>query len=157
MICGGIFGFFQYKKFQILQYKIELRELAETFSSLSDEKKVKEQLELFTDDAEVTSILAGNESKIVWKTDIENAFNAYLSLFQTVYHLNGQHNSEIIDSQNAKAVNYCQVSLISLVDGKKMLTTHFIRYDDIYVKIDGKWKIKNRVSHFLDSETREMN
>ncbi|MBF1097020.1 MAG: nuclear transport factor 2 family protein [Riemerella sp.] len=144
------------KEVQEIQDRIALKNLVDTFSNLADEKKVTEQMELFTDDAEVSTIENGRERPpYVGKQAIGKAFANYLALFHTVYHSNGQQTVEI-NGNIAKGISYCQVVLIGNFDGKEMQRTAGVRYSDTYVKKDGKWLIKKRVSNFMYSEMKEL-
>lgn len=141
---------------QEIQDKMALRELVDNFSNLSDEKKVTEQLELFTDDAEVISISGGQAiSSFKGKKEIGDAFSNFLALFHTVYHINGQHTAKI-DGDTATGIYYCQVVLIGNQDGKDIGRFSGVRYNDEYVKIDGKWLIKKRTSQFMYNDIREV-
>lgn len=132
-----------------------LKDLVDTFSNLADEKKVAEQMPLFTADAEVNTYIGGKlmfEMKGV--AEIEKVFADYLAPFHSVYHLNGQHSVSFIDEDNATAINYCLVKLVENKDGKQMLLEHSVRYADTYTKENGSWKIKKRIADFMISETR---
>ena len=52
-------------------------------------------MELFTDDAQVISKTNNQTFNSKGKKEIEKAFTDYLSLFDIVYHLNGQQTVEI--------------------------------------------------------------
>ena len=123
---------------------LALKKLVDTFSNLADVKDVKSQMDLFTDDAEVISKTATQTFHSKGKKEIEKTFADYLSLFQIVYHLNGQQTVEI-KGDNATGISYCFVTLIG--DGKKNQSG--VRYNDTYVKQNGKWLIKKRVSDFM--------
>ncbi len=140
---------------QEIQDKMALRELVDNFSNLSDEKKVTEQLELFTDDAEVISISGEHVFTSKGKKEIGDAFSNFLALFHTVYHINGQHTAKI-NGDTATGIYYCQVVLIGNQDGKNIGRFSGVRYNDEYVKTDGKWFIKNRTSHFMYNDIREI-
>ena len=140
---------------QEIQDKMALRELADHFSNLSDEKKVAEQMELFTDDAEVVSITGEQVFTVRGKKEIGDAFSNFLALFHTVYHINGQHTATI-NGDTATGIYYCQVVLIGDRDGKNIGNFSGVRYNDEYVKMDGKWFIKKRTSHFMYTDIREV-
>ena len=123
---------------------LALKKLVDTFSNLADVKDVKSQMDLFTDDAEVISKTATQTFHSKGKKEIEKTFADYLSLFQIVYHLNGQQTVEI-KGDNATGISYCFVTLIG--DGKKNQSG--VRYNDTYVKKNGKWLIKKRESNFM--------
>lgn len=101
-----------------LAEKQALRELVDTFSNLSDEKKVDEQMKLFTDDAQVITINGEQRFELKGKEQIGEAFKNYLSLFHTVYHINGQHTAEI-KGDTATGVYYCTSSIDRKSRGKR--------------------------------------
>ena len=135
--------------------RLALKDLVDTFSNLADEKKVAEQMPLFTQDAVVNTYIGG---KLVFamtgRDEIEKVFSDFLTPFHSVYHLNGQHTVTFQDENNATAINYCAVKLVETKDGKEVLQEHSVRYNDTYVKQNGRWLIKERIADFMISETR---
>lgn len=143
------------KDIQEIKDRMAIKNVVDTFSNLADEKKVTEQMTLFTDDAEVSSMADGKiNSTYVGKKAIGDAFANYLALFHTVYHSNGQQTVEI-NGDTAQGISYCQVVLIGNFDGKEVTRKSGVRYADTYVRQDGKWLIKKRVSNFMYSEVTE--
>ena len=132
-----------------------LKDLVDTFSNLADEKRVAEQMPLFTPDAQVNTYIGGKlfaEAK--GREEIEQVFSSFLAQFHSVYHLNGQHTVTFRSETEAEAINYCAVKLVGEQDGKQVLQDHSVRYQDTYVKQDGQWLISQRIAHFMISETR---
>ncbi|HDL1113851.1 TPA: nuclear transport factor 2 family protein [Mannheimia haemolytica] len=142
---------------QQIQDRLALKDLVDTFSNLADEKKVAEQMPLFTQDAVVNTSIGG---KLVFEmhgvAEIEQVFTTFLTPFHSVYHLNGQHTVTFIDENNATAINYCAVKLVETKEGKEILHDHSVRYADTYVKQEGKWRIAKRIANFMISESREI-
>lgn len=132
-----------------------LKDLVDTFSNLADEKRVAEQMPLFTEDAQVTTYIGGELfADMHGRAEIEKVFTDFLAQFHTVYHLNGQHTVTFRSETEAEAINYCAVKLVGEQDGKKVLQDHSVRYQDTYVKQGGKWLISQRIANFMISETR---
>ena len=131
--------------------QLALKKLVDTFSNLADVKDVKAQMDLFTDDAEVHSKNGDNVFVSKGKTDISKAFADFLALFDVVYHLNGQQTVEINDD-TATGISYCFVTLIG--NGRKNQSG--VRYQDTYVKQNGRWLIKKRESNFMFTTVDEM-
>ncbi len=132
-----------------------LKDLVDTFSNLADEKRVAEQMPLFTPDAQVNTYIGGKlfaEAK--GREEIEQVFSSFLAQFHSVYHLNGQHTVTFRSETEAEAINYCAVKLVGEQDGKQVLQDHSVRYQDTYVKQGGKWLISQRIANFMISETR---
>ena len=137
--------------------KQALKELVDTFSNLADEKKVAEQMPLFTADAAVNTYIGGElVFAMTGCAEIEKVFRSFLAPFHTVYHLNGQFTVTNLQADSAEAITYCQVHLVEEKDGKNIMQSHSVRYQDRYVKQDGKWLIAHRVANFMTSETREL-
>lgn len=95
-------------------------------------------------------------SSLKGREEIGNGFAAYLALFETVYHINGQQ-TVTIDGDRATGVSYCQVVLIRNQDGRRIMSTDGVYYNDEYVKADGRWLIAKRTSRFVWNDTREIN
>ncbi len=139
---------------ETLKIKEELRNLIDAYTTLGDEKKIAEQMELFTSDANYTVYMNGVVVANTTGTNkLEEEFNGHASLVKKYFTLNGQHSVEI-DGDNATGISFSQIKMIRESDGKETLTDYSVRYDDTYVFEDGKWLIKNRVGYFLMIENR---
>lgn len=131
-----------------IENRLALKALVDKFSILADKKDVAAQMNLFTENAAVESFRNGvSNSKLTGKEEIGNAFSGFLSLFETVYHINGQQTVDI-SGDKATGISYCLVVLIGEQDGQKMKTTLGVSYEDEYAKQNGKWLIANRKSYF---------
>ena len=131
---------------------LALKKLVDTFSNLADVKDVKSQMDLFTEDAEVISKTANQTFHTKGKKEIEKSFADYLALFDIVYHLNRQQTVDI-NGDEAKGISYCLVTLI----GKGMKNQSGVRYNDTYVKQNGRWLIKRRESDFTFTSVEPYN
>lgn len=134
-----------------------LRELVDTFSILADKKDVQKQILLFTENATVESYVNGQlTSSLKGTKQIGEAFENFLKLFETVYHINGQHKVSI-SGNKAVGTLYCLVDLISSEDGKKIKNASGVHYNDEYVYENGKWLITKRTSMFVWQDRKELN
>ena len=125
--------------------KLALRELVDTFSILADQKEARAQTELFTEDATVTTYSGGESvSELRGREQIGDAFERFLSGFETVYHMNGQHVVEL-DGGTATGTLYCLVYLFDAAGGQRTIG---VRYRDEYVFVGGRWLIASRTSYF---------
>ncbi|WP_161980721.1 nuclear transport factor 2 family protein [Streptococcus sp. S784/96/1] len=141
---------------ETLMEKLALKELVDTFSNLADIKDTKTQAQLFVENATLTSHNGDQVFKQEGRDAIEEACAAFLALFDTVYHLNGQQVVQI-DGDKATGTAYCHVVLIGAnEEGQRIQTTQGVRYEDEYVKVDGQWKIANRTSHFIYTDVKEI-
>jgi SnoaL-like domain len=141
---------------ETLKIKEELRDLIDTYAYLGDEKKISEQMGLFTPDviykAYMGDFLAANVSGT---ESLEKEFNGHASLVKTYFTMNGQHTVKI-DGETATGVSFSQLKMIREVEGKDILTDYSVKYDDKYVCQNGKWFIKERTGYFLIIEARSI-
>jgi hypothetical protein len=123
---------------------------------LNNQKETTKQTLLFTEDAKVESIINGKHgSSFTGRKEIGEAFSSFLSLFQTVYHINGQQ-SVTLNGEKASGISYCLVTLIGMENGVKIKTTMGVYYNDDYVKKDNAWLIQKRVSNFVWQEKSKV-
>jgi hypothetical protein len=141
---------------EILQTKTELKELVDTFSNLADEKNIPGQMPLFTPDTTV-KVYMGDQLlfDISGTEQLEEVFTGFTANVKRSYHMNGQHVVNV-DGNSATGILYCQVKLVSEEDGKEFITDHSIRYDDEYVRQNGTWLIKTRISRFSINDKRTL-
>lgn len=141
---------------EILKSQQELRSLIDAYAALGDEKKISEQMSIFRYDANYTVYMNGTEVANITGTDkLEQEFNGHASLVKTYFTLNGQHTVQI-DGDSATGVSFSQIKMVRETDGKDVLTDYSVRYDDEYIRTNGKWLIKKRVGHFLIIEARTL-
>ncbi len=137
--------------------KEEIKEILNTFSIMADEKDIVGQTSLFTKDAIVKSYYNDQLlSELKGHDDIFTGFRDFLDLFKRIYHINGQQVIHI-DGELAVGTSYCLVSLVQENDNKTLRTLQGVRYHDEFIKINGKWLIKERHSYFIWRETDEIN
>ncbi|RZK52583.1 MAG: nuclear transport factor 2 family protein [Pedobacter sp.] len=142
---------------EILNTKQELRNLIDSYAYLGDERKIAEQMGLFTPDATYKVYMNGALVANVTGTDnLEKDFNGHAAQVKTYFTLNGQHNVEI-DGDSATGVSFTQIKMNRAADGKDIITDYSVKYDDTYVFENGKWLIKERIGHFIIVETRTLN
>ena len=141
---------------QELADRMALKNLVDTFSNLADTKDVATQVLLFTDSAEVVSYHGAQPiSRLKGRKELAERFGAFLDRFDVVYHINGQQTVKL-DNDKANGIAYCQVVLVGMESGRKIMTTQGVRYEDEYVRQDGKWLINKRVSHFEWTNKQEI-
>lgn len=140
--------------FEQMQNKIELKELVDRFSTLSDTKSVQEQVLLFTEDALLETYRNGEKnSEIKGRDNIAERFTSFLNQFSTVYHQSGQQIITELTETTAKGTAYCLVVLVRENGGKTETLTQGVTYTDEFVKIDGKWMFAKRASNFAWATT----
>ena len=133
-----------------MQARMEIQDLVGTFSNL--EVDVPPQMKLFTKDTHVQVYMGEKLAfDIHGVEELEKVFSQFTAAVKRSHHMNGQHVIKV-DGDNATGVLYCRAALVTEEEGKKFLSDNFIWYEDTYKKVDGKWLIAARTSHFIISD-----
>lgn len=142
---------------EILKTKEELRNLIDDYAYLGDEKRISEVMGLFTPDCSYKVYMNGAlVANVSGTKNMEKEFNGHAAAVKTYFTMNGQHTVKI-DGETAAGVSFTQIKMIRDSDGKDMLTDYSVKYDDLYVYIDGKWFIKERTGYFIIIDSRTLN
>ena len=141
---------------EILKTKEDLRNLIDDYAYLGDEKKIAEQLDLFTSDVAYKVFMNGVlVADVSGRENMESDFNLHSSQVKTYFTLNGQHTVKI-DGETATGVSFSQIKMIREVAGKNILTDYSVKYEDQYVFQNRKWLIKDRIGYFVIIESRTI-
>ncbi|CAN7735317.1 nuclear transport factor 2 family protein [Paenibacillus sp. LjRoot153] len=141
---------------EILQAKLELRELVDAYSNLGDEKKISEQMLLFTPDTSFKVYFGGQlVSDVSGTKQLEEEFTGHASLVKRYFSINAQHVAKV-DGDTATGVSYSQMKMVREEEGKEVITDYSVKYDDTYIRQNGNWLIKARISHFSIIEARTL-
>lgn len=141
---------------EILETKQELRDLIDAYAYLGDDKKIGEQMKLFTPDATYKVYMNGVEVANTAGTEtLEKEFSGHASAVKTYFTLNGQHTVQI-NGDTATGVSFSQLKMVREKDGKDIITDYSVKYEDTYIRENGRWFIKARIGHFLIIETRAL-
>ena len=137
------------KEIMEIEDKMAIKELVDVFSILADKKDGMAQMALFTKDATVETYIGDKlATALKGQQQIGETFEAFLKNFETVYHINGQQ-VVTLNGDKASGTSYCLTVLISDNDGEKTKQTIGVRYNDEFVRQDGKWLISARKSEFM--------
>lgn len=139
-----------------LTTKEELRNLIDAYAFLGDEKKIAQQMGLFTSDALYKVYMNGVLVATTSGTEnLEAEFNGHASQVSTYFTLNGQH-TVAIDGDQATGTSFSQLKMLREPEGRRVLTDYSVQYDDLYVRQDGKWFIKERTGYFKIIDERPL-
>lgn len=140
----------------VMEDKDAIRDICAKFSILSDQKDGLTQALLFTEDAEVTTYIGENPMMTLkGREQIGQVFHNFINTQETLFHHNGQHLIEV-NGDKANGTLYCFVTTIAKQNDQRMMTQQGVWYDDEYVKIEGKWYISKRASHFTFTDVRQL-
>ncbi len=144
------------KRIRLIEDKLALKELIDTFSILADQKEAQAQTLLFTENATVETYRGDSlGTKLVGRKQIGEVFGAFLGRFETVYHINGQQ-TVTIDGDKASGTSYCLVILIGVDNGKRIKTTFGVYYHDEYARENNRWLIAKRKSTFAWQDQKTL-
>ncbi len=139
-----------------IEDKMAIKNVADVFSNLADTKEIDKQVLLFTKDGKVESGSGEQKMILSGRKQLFDAFSAYLSNFEIVYHQNGQQTIDELSENTAKTTSYCRVILVGKQNEKEVKTTLYVIYNDEFVKENGIWLIKHRFSNFVRQEVEEV-
>lgn len=141
---------------EVLVAKSKIKELVDTFSNLADEKKIPEQMFLFTPETVVKVYIGENlVFDILGTKQLEEVFTGFTANVKRSYHINGQQVVNV-EGNSATGISYCLVQLITEENGKEIITQHSVRYNDTFVLDNGTWLIKERISNFMITDVRAL-
>lgn len=141
---------------EILQVKLELRELVDAYSNLGDEKQIEKQMNLLTPDHRYIVYLGDTAvSDISGTEQLLEEFRGHAALVKRYFSINAQHTVEV-NGDTATGIAYSQLKMVRDQDGREVITDYSVKYDDTYVHQNGTWLIKSRIAHFIIIETRTL-
>jgi len=141
---------------EILQAKLELRELVDAYSNLGDEKRISEQMLLLTPDHRYMVYMGGQlVSDVSGRKQLEEEFTGHASFVKRYFSINAQHIVKV-EGDTATGIAYSQLKMVREEDGREVITDYSVKYDDTYVRENGTWLIKKRIAHFIIIDSRPL-
>jgi SnoaL-like domain len=134
------------QRLQVLEDRIAIRELIDSYPICADARNNLGQQALFTED---TNFEVYMDEKIPTPTRVvkgrKNLFPVFddLNQYVSTMHFNGESIIKV-DGDRATATTYCRAYHLKLPDGVQKLMIAGIRYYDIMVKQNGAWLFAER-------------
>lgn len=126
--------------------RLAIRELIDRYAYCADTRDAQGQMDLFTEDTNFEVYYdskSGVPSQVVSsKADLFPVFDN-LNSYNATMHFNGQSTVKL-NGENATGIAYCIAHHLTLEDGKQKFMVAAIRYEDKFVKQDGKWLFAER-------------
>ena len=123
---------------QEVQDRVEIRALVDRYAVESDRYNQEAYREIFTEDLNLRIIFGENVTEIQGVDEMVKIYKA-AGAAQVSFHQVGQQLVEFIDETHAKGTTYLTALL-----GTEQVAQMFIRYEDRFEKIDGRWWITDR-------------
>lgn len=141
---------------ETLQAKSELRELVDAYATLTDEKRVSDQMLLFTLDTRF-KVYFGDQlvSDVTGTKQLEEQFLGHVALVKRYFSTNAQHIVNV-DGETATGVVFSQMKMVRDEEGKEVITDYSVQYHDVYVRQNEKWLIQERTSKYIIVESRTL-
>jgi hypothetical protein len=137
--------------------RIKIRELIDNYSRYADRREAKKQAALFASDAIVEVYQGRLQTKkpvqvIQGRAHLETALDV-LNQYEITTHFNGQSLLSI-EGDRASGETYCLAHHLWTEQGKRILMTMSIRYQDEFIRLNEVWLIAMRkiVIDWVDSQ-----
>ena len=126
--------------------RLAIRELFDAYAHCADRRDATGQKALFTqsctfavymegEGTEATYVLHGRESL----TPVFEDLNQY----DATTHFNGQ-STVVLDGDRATGVSYTIAHHLSVADGERKVMVAYLRYLDVFTKVNGAWYFDER-------------
>lgn len=134
------------QKIQEIEDQTAIRKLVDSYAYCADTRNAQGQMSLFTEDTRFEVYYdpkSDTPSQVI--TNREDLFPVFdnLNTYDTTMHFNGQ-NTVTIANDHATGITYCMAHHLTKEEGGQKFMVATIRYDDQFVKQDGKWLFAER-------------
>ena len=136
--------------------RLALRELVDAYAHCADRRLGEAQKSLFTEDTHFVVYMEGQGSEPTQVLDGREALTPVfddLNRYQATMHFNGQ-STIALDGGRATGESYCIAHHLLTDNGERKLMVAWLRYADMFVKVDGAWLFAERNLYVDWTETR---
>jgi ketosteroid isomerase-like protein len=136
--------------------RVAIRELVDAYAHCADRRDAAGQKSLFTDDTHFVVYMEGQGSEPTQVLDGREALTPVfddLNRYQATMHFNGQ-STVVLDGDRATGESYCIAHHLFSDDGERKLMVAWLRYGDVFVKVDDAWLFAERNLYVDWTETR---
>jgi SnoaL-like protein len=136
--------------------RLAIRELFDAYASYADRRDAEGQKALFTTDTRFAVYMDGPGSEPSYALEGREALSPVfddLNRYEVTMHFNGQ-STVSIDGDNASGDSYTIAHHVFTEEGTRMMMVAWLRYLDIFAKVDENWYIADRQIILEWSETR---
>jgi hypothetical protein len=136
--------------------RLAIRELFDAYAHCADRRDAEGQKALFTDDSRFAVYMDGpgtEPSYVLLGQEALSPVFADLDQYQATMHFNGQ-STVTLDGDRATGESYTIAHHLFTHDGTRMIMVAWLRYLDVYAKIEGAWYFAERELILDWSETR---
>jgi hypothetical protein len=138
--------------------RLAIRELFDAYAHCADRRDAEGQKALFTADARFAVHMDGEGSEASYVLEGRDALDpvfADLNRYEATMHFNGQ-STVAIDGDRATGESYTIAHHVFTEHGTRMIMVAWLRYLDVFSRIDGGWYFADRTLVLEWSETRPL-
>lgn len=126
--------------------RLAIRELVDNYAYCADTRNAKGQMALFTEDTLFEVYYdpkSGTPSQVINNRDGLFPVFDNLNVYNATMHFNGQ-SAVTLNGDKATGIAYCMAHHLTLEGDKQKFMVAAIRYEDSFVKQNGKWFFAKR-------------
>ena len=136
--------------------RLAIRELFDAYARCADRRDADGQKSLFTENTHFVVYMDGQGSAPTQVLDGREALTPVfeaLNNYQATMHFNGQSTISLAGDR-ATGQSYCIAHHLFAEDGERKLMVAYLRYHDVFVKLEGRWLFAERNLYVDWNETR---
>lgn len=126
--------------------RLALRELVDAYAHCADRRDPAGQKALFVDNCTFAVHMDGEGTKATYVLDGREALTPVfegLDRYDATMHFNGQ-STVTLDRDRAVGESYTIAHHLFRADGERRMMIAYLRYLDVFVKLDGAWYFEER-------------
>ena len=138
--------------------RLALRELFDAYAHCADRRDADGQKALFTDDTVFAVYMGGERNEATYVLQGRESLTpvfADLNRYEATMHFNGQ-STVTLDGDRATGESYTIAHHVFTDGGTRRMMVAWLRYLDVFAKIDGGWYFAERELILDWSETRAI-
>ena len=138
--------------------RLAIRELFDAYAHCADRRDADGQKALFTADTRFAVYMDGERAEASYELQGREALAPVfddLNRYEATMHFNGQ-SSVTLDGDRAAGESYTIAHHVFTEDGERKIMVAWLRYLDVFAKMDGSWYFAERKLILDWSETRPL-
>ena len=138
--------------------RLAIRQLVDAYAHCADRRDADGQMALFTEDTHFVVYMDGQGSEPTQVLDGRGALAPVfedLNRYQATMHFNGQ-STVTLDGDRATGESYTIAHHVFTDEGTRTMMVAWLRYLDVFAKLDGSWYFAERTLILDWSETRPL-
>jgi hypothetical protein len=138
--------------------RLAIRELFDAYAHCADRRDAEGQKALFTDDTRFVVYMDGAQAAASYELQGREALTPVfddLNRYEATMHFNGQ-SAVTLDGDRATGESYTIAHHVFTEEGTRKIMVAWLRYLDVFAKLDGAWYFAERTLILDWSETRPL-